>query len=38
MTTVTEQLFRSIAQLTDDFSGGLLLVHQSHCFSCIDAG
>src|SRR5438128_311028 len=36
--TVTEQLFRSIAQLTDDFSCGLLLLHQTHCLACIDVG
>src|SRR6266852_6457521 len=36
--TVTQQAFRSLTQLKDDVSSGLLPGHQSHRFACIDIG
>jgi hypothetical protein len=36
--TVARHASRSITQVTDDLSGGLLLDHQSHSFACIDIG
>ena len=36
--TVTQQAFRSIAQVLNDISGGLLPGHQSYRFACIDIG
>jgi hypothetical protein len=36
--TVTQQALRSLTQLKDDVSGGLLLSYQAHRFACIDIG
>jgi hypothetical protein len=36
--TVTQQAFRSLTKVLDNISGGLLLSHQSHRFTCIDIG
>jgi hypothetical protein len=36
--TFAKKAFRSVTQMLDDVSGGLLLGHQSYCFTCIHTG